>query len=266
MKKRILGVIIILAIFLPIIFKGDIYFSGLCLILGLLGFKELYDVKFKERKLPILLQILAFFGVGFLILNNYTSKELVLVLDYRILSLFLIAFMIPIVIISDFKKYNLEDAMYLLGAAIFIGLSFNLMILIRNFSLLYILFFFIITTMTDTFALFTGMLVGKHQLAAKISPKKTIEGLIGGTVMGVFISVVFYLTAIDSSVNLVQLIIITTTLSLIGQLGDLVFSAIKRVYGKKDFSNLIPGHGGILDRFDSIIFVIITAVLFMNII
>ena len=266
MKKRIIGAILILAIFIPFLLKGYIYFAGLSLILGLIGFKELFDIRYKERKLPLILEILSFLCVGFLIINNYSHQELTLVLDYQVLSLFMIAFLVPIVIIGDFKKYNLEDALYLLGSAIFIGLSFNLLILVRNYSLLYLVYFFIITTMTDTFALFTGMLVGRHKLAPKISPNKTIEGTIGGTIMGVFIASIFYLTAINPDINLLALILITTLLSLTGQVGDLVFSAIKRVYGKKDFSNLIPGHGGILDRFDSIIVVIITAVLFLSII
>lgn len=266
MKKRIIGAIIILAIFIPFLIKGDIFFAGLSLILGLLGFKELYDIRYSENKLPLVLEILSYLCVSFLIINNYNSSELTMILGYEVLSLFMITFLVPIVIIGDFKKYNLEDALYLLGSAIFIGLSFNLLISIRNYSLLYLIYFFIITTMTDSFALFTGMLVGKHKLAPKISPNKTIEGTIGGTIMGVFISTVFYLTVINSDINLITLILITTLLSLTGQIGDLVFSAIKRVYGKKDFSNLIPGHGGILDRFDSIIFVIITAVLFLSII
>ncbi|MDD6223816.1 MAG: phosphatidate cytidylyltransferase [bacterium] len=266
MKTRVIGAIIILSIFIPFIIQGGLYFTSLSLILGLVGFKELYDVRYKEKKLPLLLEILSFLAVGFLIVNNCKSNELTLVLDYQILSLFMIVFLLPIVIIGDIKKYNLEDALYLLGSAIFIGLSFHLMIIIRNYSLLYLTYFFVITTMTDVFALFTGQLIGTHKLCPKISPKKTIEGLIGGTIMGVFTAIIFYLTVINANMNLTHLLIVTLTLSLIGQLGDLVFSAIKRLYGKKDFSNLIPGHGGVLDRFDSVIFVIITAVLFIGII
>ena len=169
-------------------------------------------------------------------------------------------------LLSDEKKYNLEDAMFLMGSVLFLGLSFNLIILTRNYSLDYMLYFLLITTITDTFALFTGLLIGKHKLAEKISKNKTIEGLLGGTVMGIFVASVFYLTVINSNIDIINLLIVTMTLSLMGQLGDLVFSAIKREYDEKDFSNLIPGHGGILDRFDSIIFVIITATLFMSII
>ena len=125
---------------------------------------------------------------------------------------------------------------------------------------------FIITIITDTFALITGKCIGKHKLSPTISPNKTIEGLIGGTVMGVFVASIFYVTAIDPHVQIIQLLIVTTSLSLIGQLGDLAFSQIKRYYNVKDFSNFIPGHGGVLDRLDSIIFVVLMYTLFITII
>jgi phosphatidate cytidylyltransferase len=90
-----------------------------------------------------------------------------------------------------------------------------------------------------------------------VSPKKTWEGSIGGTIMGVFVSTVFYLTIIDPYINIFKISLVGLFLSIIAQFGDLVFSSIKRYFGKKDFSNLIPGHGGILDRLDSIIFVLL---------
>ena len=105
------------------------------------------------------------------------------------------------------------------------------------------------------------MLVGNHKLCPKISPKKTVEGLIGGVLMGTFVATSFYFTVINSSISLVFLIFITALLCVVGQLGDLVFSSIKRYYDIKDFSNLIPGHGGILDRFDSLVYVTLAFIL-----
>lgn len=270
MKQRALGAALILAIFLPLLWIGNEWFAFFITIIGILGFKELWDGRFKKKsknnQIPWVLKLLSYGCLIFLILNNWSSNEFQIILDYRILSLFLIVFFIPIIILCDEKKYNLEDAMYTLGSVIFLGLSFNLIILTRNYSLEYILYLFLITTMTDSFALFIGKLIGKHKLAEQISPNKTIEGLIGGTVMGVFIAGAYYLTVINPEIEIINLLIATTTLSLMGQLGDLVFSSIKRHYDIKDFSKLIPGHGGILDRFDSIIFVVITAILFKTII
>ena len=156
--------------------------------------------------------------------------------------------------------------LFLVGSILFVGLSFNLLLVTRNISITYIIYLFLITTITDTFALFTGMLVGKHKLAPEISPKKTIEGAIGGSLMGTIVASAFYVTVINQSISLVLVIVLTMLLSVVGQIGDLAFSSIKRYYGKKDFSDLIPGHGGILDRFDSLVFVTMAFVVIFGII
>ncbi len=265
MKNRILSSLLLLLIFIPFIIKGDAFFAGLMLVVGLMAFKELFDLKLKEKKLSLLIEVLAYLAVGFLILNHYQSNELTLILDYRILTFLIFIFMIPLVIIGNNEKYNLQDALYLLGSVLFIGLSFNLVILIRNDSISHFIYLLLITCFTDIFAFITGKLIGKIKLAENISPNKTLEGFIGGLVMGTFIGMIYYVTAISNSIPFVQLFIITVTLSTIGQIGDLIFSQIKRYYHKKDFSNFIPGHGGILDLFDSLIFAVITMILFMNI-
>lgn len=113
---------------------------------------------------------------------------------------------------------------------------------------------------TDTFAYLTGILIGKHHFS-ELSPKKTIEGCIGGVIGSVLIALIYSFVVpqevaggfrIDMRLLFVLIGVIG---SVISQIGDLVASALKRNYGVKDYSNLIPGHGGILDRFDSIIFV-----------
>ena len=98
----------------------------------------------------------------------------------------------------------------------------------------------------------------------KISPNKTIEGSITGTIFAVIIATTFHATLINS-VSVIKLIPLIIILSVVGQIGDLFFSLIKRENDVKDFSNLIPGHGGILDRLDSLIFINITYILFMSI-
>jgi phosphatidate cytidylyltransferase len=115
---------------------------------------------------------------------------------------------------------------------------------------------------TDIFAYFTGMLIGKHKLAPNISPKKTIEGSIGGIIGTILLcSIFFFFTqyfeftkmAIFSSI--MDGLIYGLFGSVVAQTGDLSFSAIKRKAGIKDYGNLIPGHGGVLDRIDSVLFV-----------
>ena len=115
------------------------------------------------------------------------------------------------------------------------------------------IFIFIIAFATDTYAYIGGMLVGKHKLTS-ISPKKSIEGSMIGTIMGVLIGSVYYYAFIGG-ISIVSIVLMCLCLSILSEIGDLVFSSIKRYFNKKDYSNLIPGHGGILDRFDSVIFV-----------
>ena len=212
------------------------------------------------------MKVSAYILVLFFSLNNFTSIDFKYNIDYRVMSFIIFVFLFPMVFINNSKKYNINDALFLIGSTLFIGLSFNLLIITRNYDILYIVYLLIITILTDTFALFTGRLIGKHKMAPIISPNKTYEGFIGGMIAGVVTAVVFYHVAINPSLPLAILILITIALSVVGQLGDLVFSAIKRYYGEKDFSDLIPGHGGILDRFDSLIFVVLASILFLGII
>lgn len=119
--------------------------------------------------------------------------------------------------------------------------------------------------MTDTFALLTGRKIGKRKLAPDISPNKTIEGSIGGSLVGTIVASAYFYEVIDPTVGIVGIVLVTLILTILGQIGDLVFSSIKRYYNTKDFSNLIPGHGGILDRLDSIIFIVLGFLLFLSI-
>ena len=110
---------------------------------------------------------------------------------------------------------------------------------------------------SDSAALFTGMACGKHKLAPLVSPKKTVEGAIGGLVGGmvgmVIFRIVFFFCTVHS-LNILWCMLLGLVGAAMGQLGDLSFSAIKRQCGIKDYGRLLPGHGGVLDRFDSVIF------------
>lgn len=265
MKKRVLSAALIVLIFIPLLLLGGKYFAIFMGLLSILGLYELIHIRETKKQLPFLVKIFGYLLVIFFTLNNFKAIEFVYSLDYRVMAFIIFAFLTPIVFINDNSKYNVSDALFLIGAVLFIGLSFNLLIITRNYDISYIIYLLLITTITDTFALFTGMLIGKHKLAPAISPKKTVEGLLGGVFMGVFAASAFYFTVINSAIPLVILILITLVLAIVGQVGDLVFSSIKRYYGKKDFSDLIPGHGGILDRFDSLIFVVLAFILFLGI-
>ncbi len=266
MTKRVVSAIIMALIFIPFLFAGGIYFTIFMTVIGMLGLYELLHIRASKKKLPLVMRVIAYIMVAVLIISNSKAIDFQYNLDYRLVSAIIFLFLAPMVFINDNKKYNLNDALFLVGSVVFIGLSFNLLVITRNFDIAYIIYLLLITIITDTFALFTGMLIGKHKLAPDISPKKTIEGSIGGSVMATIVASLFYVTVISKSVPVVFVILITALLTVVGQVGDLAFSAIKRYYGKKDFSNLIPGHGGILDRFDSLVFVALAFILVLGII
>lgn len=136
-----------------------------------------------------------------------------------------------------------------------------------TFLILFILFS---SCMTDTCAYFVGSAIGKHKLCPNISPKKTVEGAIGGIVGCVIANVVLYAVYeaffFENPVhNYFPIVVASIITSVVGMCGDLTASLIKRNYGIKDFGNLIPGHGGIMDRFDSMMFVTISLYVVFNI-
>lgn len=265
MKTRIISAIVALLIFIPIFIKGGMIFDVAVFVLAVLGLKEFLDVKKSKKEMPFFIEFISYISLGLIIFFN-SSNNYMLSVDYRMIAGLFLTFLIPTVLYHDRSLYSINDAFYLIGGVFFLGISFSLFTLLRNEGMEILLYLLLISIFTDTFAYFVGMLIGKNKLLENISPKKTIEGMIGGTVLSVIIASNFYYTVIDSSLPLYIIVFMTTFLSIIGQFGDLVFSAIKRYYGKKDFSNIMPGHGGILDRLDSIIFVALGFMFFISLI
>lgn len=263
MKERTISAIIMLAIIIPLIMIGGWLYSLAIGIVCAFAYKELTEIRSNTKDdFPPLMKLIGLVSTIMIVYSTFDSNGIIFGLDYNILGATILFLMIPTVFYNN-EKYSIEDAFYLLGNVLFLGISFNLFIGIRTSSILYFIMLILITTLTDTFAYLGGMLIGKHTFT-KISPKKTIEGCIIGSLVSTFICSVYYVNVINTQESLFVIILSILLLSIIGQIGDLFFSAIKRKYNKKDFSNLIPGHGGILDRLDSLIFVIIAFVVLIG--
>lgn len=263
MKQRIISALIALLIVVPIIIKGRDIFNIGVYVVALLALKEFIDIKETKKQIPLFIKIMSVVFYTVMILSSFNNTSLTLSMDYRLISGLFLSFLLPTVLYHDREKYSINDALYLMGGIFFLAVVMILLLNVRTTSLSLLIYLGLITTMTDTFAYITGLLIGKTKLLESISPKKTWEGTIGGTLFGTFISTMFYITVINSNANIIKIILISGFLSVLASLGDLVFSAIKRYYGKKDFSNLMPGHGGILDRLDSLIFVLLGFMFFI---
>ena len=262
MKLRVISALVIVLVLVPMLLLGGVIFNLGTIILALLALRELLKVSQTKKELPMFINFISYIVLTLIIFSSVNISDMTFAIDFRILSALALVFLVPVVLYHDRKKYDIISAFYLLGGVFFLGISFSLVIILRNISLLLVIYLFLITVITDSYAYIIGSLIGKHKLLEMISPNKTWEGMIFGTVFGTIVATTFYVVAIDST-SIITPFLITLFLSILGQFGDLVFSAIKRHYGVKDFSNIIPGHGGILDRFDSIIFVMLGYIFFI---
>lgn len=264
MKTRIISAIVLIAILVPLIFIGGLPFSIAVGIIGLLSYKEIIDLNKKNKDLPSIIKIIG--AISLLIIIYFSnSKELVsLNIPFKYIAICLCVYLIPTILYGNDNRYTAKDAFNLIGWTLLLGIFYNIIIVLVNEKLACLIYLLLITILNDSFALIFGKLIGSHKLIPSVSPNKTIEGSLCGLVLGSFVAIMYYINIIDPTISLIKIIIITVILSIIGQCGDLVFSKIKREYHIKDFSKLIPGHGGILDRFDSLLFVVLVYIIIIS--
>ena len=262
MKKRIITGLIMLLVAVPIIYFGGYTFATVVLLIALMSYKEMLDLKKNYGKIPNLMKVLGAISMLIFLYNDKGFGISYTQITYQRMIVALLLTVLPVLFYKD-NKYTAKQAFYLFGVAFFLGLGFNLFINVRNASLPIFVFLVSIATFNDIFALLGGRLIGKHKLMPTVSPKKTIEGSIVGGVFGMAISLLIYHFYCGRPIDF-RTVICVLILCVASQIGDLVFSKFKRECEVKDYSNIFPGHGGMLDRLDSLFFVIMTFMLLIS--
>ncbi|ARQ06733.1 phosphatidate cytidylyltransferase [Macrococcoides canis] len=250
MKTRTITAIIAMAVFLPVVVYGKLPLLIMAYLLAIVALKEVLNMKnIKLYSLPGIISVIA------LSLIMSPEKSKLVSLDYQVPFLILMSLIMLSYTVMSKNRFNFVDAAFCMLAVAYVGIGFMYFYETRNNGLIYILFALLIVWVTDTGAYIFGRLFGKNKLWPEISPNKTIEGFVGGILSSTIIAIIFSINY-DMPLPMLPLILVTWLFSMFGQLGDLVESALKRHFDVKDSGNLLPGHGGILDRFDSFIFVL----------
>ena len=270
MKKRVISAAIMVALLILIfILPKSISYIGIAVAVGLLAaqsYRELLGLKKSRKNYPNYISVLGFICMELMVFHRVNAPLTAFTgVNFMIIGLIILILLIP----SIFDKkgnYTTKEAFYLIGSTIAIGLFFNLVMLIYNNNRWELLYLLAVATMTDTFAMLIGCLIGKHKLIPDVSPKKSVEGSVAGSIVGTIIASILYYNIISNQINIIVLVLMTLALTVLGQLGDLFFSKIKRENEIKDFSNIMPGHGGILDRFDSLTFITFGYIVIINLI
>ncbi len=267
MKTRIISGAIIVAVVIGVLIAWS-YFSPVaaiaaCVLAGAAAYEALYKTGY-NKNVPMVIAAVIYSVAVIWCYCGYIP------LPAEVLS---VAFAV-IMIALGLKNHEGTDAaktVYSIFMPVAMSYAFSCFAAILNFpdgfGLFYLLLLLNFSSISDCGAYFVGCAIGKHKLAPVLSPKKTIEGAVGGVASAVLFTAVIvlvYNAVAHSSIVLWPFLLATPLFSVLGMMGDIFFSYIKRCCGIKDYSNLIPGHGGILDRVDSILMIAPVLYLFLR--
>lgn len=241
---------LISAVFILILMLSMVFINGYTLLLGVLALSMITIYELNKALSKI--------GAGFILIPAYIFNIMYILntyfgnkdLNLPILSLYLVVLLV-IMIFND--KLSLNKAISNAFIAIYITISYSYFIVIGE--PMWLFFLFGISSVTDTFAYFIGVLFGKHKLYPKLSPKKTIEGSLGG-ILGAILFAVLFTFIYDIEISIIIVISIAIAMSILSQIGDLIASYIKRKADIKDYGTIFIGHGGVMDRFDSVLLIL----------
>ena len=246
MKTRVLSGLIMLPLLLILYFGGYVLFAA-CLLIGIMGVREFYN-GFREMDVKPSFGIAVVMAVALYAMNFIGVKY-----EWYMLWFFAVV-LVSLLYLFNIEHRKLEDAMATItGIFYVVFFSFHVTLVDQTGPYSNMIWLIVLTAFgTDVMAYFTGFLLGKHKLCPKISPKKTVEGSVGGIIGSILLSGIFGYFFMPEI--LVHCLVIGLLGGIVSQFGDLTASIFKRKMGIKDYGNLIPGHGGILDRFDSVLF------------
>jgi len=252
MKQRVISAFLGLIVLIIVLLGNQTVFDVAVTLIATVGIYEVISaVGMKQHKILMLISLLM--PLSLMSASYFFSDYL-----FPVLFVFLILFLL--IMLFNHKRYTFSKIAMAFTASVMVSVPFLFVSMTRrlgngNLDVLVIL---IGCWITDSCAYFTGYFLGKHKLAPEISPKKTIEGSIGGVlgVIGILVAYAYIVGNImNITANLIPAAIIGLVAGIISQFGDLCASIIKREHGIKDFGKIMPGHGGVMDRFDSLIFV-----------
>lgn len=253
MLTRIMTSVIGIPLVIAIIVIGNPWLKYVIMAVSLIAMYEFYRVIKTSHKPMIVLGYAA-------VVIHYLAFDLVMQ-NYYIFMTLLTVLTLSVLVIR-YPKYSIVDVALTIFPVLYVSLLFSFIILLRDVKdgSFWVWLIAIGAWGCDTFAYFTGKTIGKHKLAPELSPKKTIEGSIGGIIgaglLGYLYTIIYsYYFSLRMNEQVAWVVLAVMLGAFISQFGDLAASAIKRHFKQKDYGYILPGHGGILDRFDSFLFV-----------
>ena len=249
MKDRVIGAVFVVLLTLVMLLPGGVVSAIVLNIISLIGLYEFYRLYSLEKSI---LSYVGYLGTIIFYILLYMGKETFLFPTVIILLMVILA-----CYVFAFPKYKERDVTKIFFGFVYVTVMLSYVFRVRNMESGLMLSFFILISSwgNDVFAYLVGSAIGKHQFSPKVSPNKSIEGFVGGILGAALVGYVYaVIFAKDIPFSGVYCAIISALGGIPSVIGDLAASAIKRDNEIKDYSHLIPGHGGILDRFDSVIF------------